>query len=176
MLRPMFSNRTTSFWKAGLATTPVGADSTLRRAIRPQPPEILRRPSAIPSTTRSSGVVLAAIPPHRPRPATLILNTPCSVSLAKLVTVPVCSMSPRMEIAPDQSSTGTMLNPERLSPVDSVDFCGACHRTPVDVAAVHATAYGDLEYSAPAVPPGKESLLGRERRSPDYLHGLPRSA
>jgi Cytochrome c554 and c-prime len=38
------------------------------------------------------------------------------------------------EIAPDQSSTGAMLNPERLSPVDSVDFCGACHRTPVDVA------------------------------------------
>ena len=39
-----------------------------------------------------------------------------------------------MEIAPDQSSAGTMLNPERLSPVDSVDFCGACHRTRVDVA------------------------------------------
>lgn len=38
------------------------------------------------------------------------------------------------EIAPDQSAAGTMLNPERLSPVDSVDFCGACHRTPVDVA------------------------------------------
>ena len=39
-----------------------------------------------------------------------------------------------METAPDQSGAGTMLNPRRLSPVDSVDFCGACHRTPVDVA------------------------------------------
>jgi hypothetical protein len=39
-----------------------------------------------------------------------------------------------METAPDQGGAGTMLNPERLSPVDSVDFCGACHRTPVDVA------------------------------------------
>ena len=38
------------------------------------------------------------------------------------------------EVAPDQSAAGTMLDPERLSPVDSVDFCGACHRTPVDVA------------------------------------------
>ncbi|HMH08786.1 MAG TPA: multiheme c-type cytochrome [Terriglobales bacterium] len=39
-----------------------------------------------------------------------------------------------METAPDPGATGTMLNPRRLSPVDSVDFCGACHRTPVDVA------------------------------------------
>jgi Cytochrome c3 len=38
------------------------------------------------------------------------------------------------ETAPEQSAPGTMLNPARLSPVDSVDFCGACHRTPVDVA------------------------------------------
>jgi hypothetical protein len=27
-----------------------------------------------------------------------------------------------------------ILNPRRMSPVESVDFCGACHRTPVDVA------------------------------------------
>jgi cytochrome c554/c'-like protein len=39
-----------------------------------------------------------------------------------------------MQTNPDQSAAGTMLNPERLSPVDSADFCGACHRTPVDVA------------------------------------------
>ncbi len=39
-----------------------------------------------------------------------------------------------METSPGQSAAGTMLNPERLSPVDSVDFCGACHRTRVDVA------------------------------------------
>jgi hypothetical protein len=30
---------------------------------------------------------------------------------------------------------GMMLNPKRMSPTESVDFCGACHRTPVDVAA-----------------------------------------
>jgi hypothetical protein len=39
-----------------------------------------------------------------------------------------------METAPDQGSAGTTLNPAHFSPVDSVDFCGACHRTPVDVA------------------------------------------
>jgi hypothetical protein len=39
-----------------------------------------------------------------------------------------------MQTNPDQSAAGTMLNPEHLSPIDSVDFCGACHRTPVDVA------------------------------------------
>jgi hypothetical protein len=39
-----------------------------------------------------------------------------------------------METSPDQSGAAAMLNPERLSPVDSVDFCGACHRTPADVA------------------------------------------
>jgi len=27
-----------------------------------------------------------------------------------------------------------LLNPKRMTPVESVDFCGACHRTPVDVA------------------------------------------
>ena len=36
--------------------------------------------------------------------------------------------------APYQETAATILNPKRLSPVDSVDFCGACHRTPVDVA------------------------------------------
>ena len=39
-----------------------------------------------------------------------------------------------MQASPDQHATGTMLNPRRLAPVDSVDFCGACHRTRVDVA------------------------------------------
>lgn len=37
----------------------------------------------------------------------------------------------------------TILNPKHLSPVESVDFCGACHRTPVDV--VESTeAYGPI--------------------------------
>jgi hypothetical protein len=31
-------------------------------------------------------------------------------------------------------SAASPLNPKTLSPVDSVDFCGACHRTPADVA------------------------------------------
>ena len=31
------------------------------------------------------------------------------------------------------AASATTLNPKRLSPVDSVDFCGACHRTSVDV-------------------------------------------
>lgn len=39
-----------------------------------------------------------------------------------------------MQTNPEQHETGTTLNPRRLAPVDSVDFCGACHRTPVDVA------------------------------------------
>ena len=39
-----------------------------------------------------------------------------------------------MQTNPNQHATGTMLNPGRLAPVDSVDFCGACHRTRVDVA------------------------------------------
>jgi hypothetical protein len=39
-----------------------------------------------------------------------------------------------MESAQPSASARSTLNPARLSPVDSVDFCGACHRTPVDVA------------------------------------------
>jgi hypothetical protein len=36
----------------------------------------------------------------------------------------------------------SILNPRRLSPVDSVDFCGACHRTSVDVAVRMSTHLG----------------------------------
>jgi len=43
----------------------------------------------------------------------------------------VAAMNAGVDAADDTS----MLNPKRMSPVDSVDFCGACHRTPVDVAA-----------------------------------------
>ncbi len=64
------------------------------------------------------------------------------------------------ETAPEQSAPGTMLNPARLSPVDSVDFCGACHRTPVDVALFMPRHMGISIYSAPALPPGTEPLLG----------------
>jgi Cytochrome c554 and c-prime len=34
----------------------------------------------------------------------------------------------------EQASRNTIMNPEHLSPSDSVDFCGACHRTWSDVA------------------------------------------
>jgi hypothetical protein len=40
-----------------------------------------------------------------------------------------------MNKGPGSQDDGSMLNPKRMSPVESVDFCGACHRTPVDVAA-----------------------------------------
>ena len=33
-----------------------------------------------------------------------------------------------------EASSHTILNPADLSPIDSVDFCGACHRTSMDVA------------------------------------------
>jgi hypothetical protein len=39
-----------------------------------------------------------------------------------------------MQISQSQEASGAISNPRQLSPVDSVDFCGACHRTPVDVA------------------------------------------
>jgi hypothetical protein len=38
------------------------------------------------------------------------------------------------------TSAAEPLNPRKLSPIDSVDFCGACHRTPVDVA-VHMSRH-----------------------------------
>jgi hypothetical protein len=31
-------------------------------------------------------------------------------------------------------ASAAIFNPARLSPVDSVDFCGSCHRTWADVA------------------------------------------
>jgi Cytochrome c554 and c-prime len=45
----------------------------------------------------------------------------------------------------DQSETAlsSILNPAHLSPIESVDFCGACHRTALDVV-VSAEAYGPI--------------------------------
>jgi hypothetical protein len=37
---------------------------------------------------------------------------------------------------------GLILNPHSLNPVDSIDFCGACHRTSMDV--VKARTYGPI--------------------------------
>jgi hypothetical protein len=40
---------------------------------------------------------------------------------------------------------------------------------------LHAPPYGSLECAVPAIPPGKEPLLGRGRRPANHLYGLPRS-
>src|SRR5215510_14332049 len=40
----------------------------------------------------------------------------------------------------------TILNPARLSPIDSVDFCGACHRTTWDVALANTTGVADIRF------------------------------
>jgi hypothetical protein len=55
------------------------------------------------------------------------------------VTCEACHGSGLKHISAMKSSDGSavptnILNPKRMSPVESVDFCGACHRTPVDVA------------------------------------------
>jgi hypothetical protein len=39
-----------------------------------------------------------------------------------------------------------ILNPARLAPVDSVDFCGACHRTPWDVALSDAVGVATVRF------------------------------
>ncbi len=39
-------------------------------------------------------------------------------------------------------TTTAIVNPKRMSPVDSVDFCGACHRTWADVAFSEADRHG----------------------------------
>jgi hypothetical protein len=42
----------------------------------------------------------------------------------------------------EEEGPATILNPKRLSPADSVDFCGACHRTWADVAMEMPTNMG----------------------------------
>jgi hypothetical protein len=42
----------------------------------------------------------------------------------------------------EELAPGLILNPARLNRVDSVDFCGACHRTWEDVVAGHLTGVG----------------------------------
>ncbi len=46
------------------------------------------------------------------------------------------------------SGIGVELNPARLSPVDSVDFCGACHRTWWDVNLAGLSGIGTLRFPA----------------------------
>ena len=47
-----------------------------------------------------------------------------------------------------QDSAGTILNPGKLSPVDAVDFCGACHRTSVDVELQGEIGIGTVRFPA----------------------------
>jgi hypothetical protein len=47
-----------------------------------------------------------------------------------------------------EEGAGLVLNPARLSPADSVDFCGACHRTWWDVNQDGLTGIGTLRFPA----------------------------
>jgi Cytochrome c554 and c-prime len=42
----------------------------------------------------------------------------------------------------EKRGSGLMLNPEQFARVDSVDFCGACHRTWQDVVSAHLSSAG----------------------------------
>jgi Cytochrome c554 and c-prime len=53
-----------------------------------------------------------------------------------------------MNIVGYQQSPPLIMNPARLGPVDSVDFCGACHRTSVDVALTGVTGILTLRFPA----------------------------
>ena len=48
------------------------------------------------------------------------------------------------------NSVATPFNPVNLAPVDSVDFCGACHRTPADIAVPELGRIGILGIRYPA--------------------------
>jgi len=48
----------------------------------------------------------------------------------------------------DESGIGAAFNPAHLSPADSVDFCGACHRTWWDVNLAGLTGVGTLRFPA----------------------------
>ena len=49
-----------------------------------------------------------------------------------------------------EDSGATPFNPVNLAPVDSVDFCGACHRTPADIAVQDLGRIGVLGVRYPA--------------------------
>lgn len=50
--------------------------------------------------------------------------------------------------AMDDSGVGVAFNPAQLSPAESVDFCGACHRTWWDVNLAGLTGLGTLRFPA----------------------------
>jgi hypothetical protein len=53
-----------------------------------------------------------------------------------------------MSLGWDHSSPLFMMNPARLGPIDAVDFCGACHRTSVDVALARVSGILTLRFPA----------------------------
>jgi len=53
-----------------------------------------------------------------------------------------------MSLEHDASTSTLIFNPARLSPADSVDFCGACHRTSADVGLSSITGIFKLRFPA----------------------------
>src|SRR5215469_10645287 len=53
-----------------------------------------------------------------------------------------------MNLTPGASSSTFIMNPARLSPVASVDYCGACHRTAVDVSLMKLSGFLTLRFPA----------------------------
>jgi Cytochrome c3 len=54
----------------------------------------------------------------------------------------------QMSIEHDARTPKLIFNPARLSPADSVDFCGACHRTSADVSLSSVTGVFTLRFPA----------------------------
>jgi len=54
----------------------------------------------------------------------------------------------QMSLEHDAKTSTLILNPARLSPADSVDFCGACHRTSADVSLSFITGIFNLRFPA----------------------------
>jgi hypothetical protein len=54
----------------------------------------------------------------------------------------------QMSLEPDARASTLIFNPARLSPADSVDFCGACHRTSADVTLSDVTGVFVLRFPA----------------------------
>jgi Cytochrome c3 len=54
----------------------------------------------------------------------------------------------QMNLGYDEKTPTLILNPARLSPVDSMDFCGACHRTAADVSLNSVAGIFSLRFPA----------------------------
>jgi Cytochrome c554 and c-prime len=53
-----------------------------------------------------------------------------------------------MSLGDSERSATFIMNPGRLNPIDAVDFCGACHRTSVDVSLAGVTGILTLRFPA----------------------------